>query len=146
MAAGAWTLTNGAIKLIVDGTIIPDTDTFKMSLHTSAGNVSVTSTTFAGLTGEVSSTNTGYTAGGASVGITSTTTTTNDLTVSQDAAVVWTAGTANLTAKWAVIYEVGGNVMCFATLDSGGADVTATNTNTLTVGGTAATIFTIAVP
>lgn len=117
-----------------------------MSLHTSAGNVAVTSTTFAALTGEVGTTNTGYTAGGASVGVTTTTTTTNDLTVAQDAACVWTAGTANLTAKWAVIYEVGGNVMCFALLDSGGADVTATNGNTLTVGGTAATIFTIAVP
>ena len=115
-----------------------------MSLHTSAGNVSVTSTTFAGLTGEVS--NTGYTAGGASVGVTSSTTTTNDLTVAQDAAVVWTAGSTDLVAKWAVIYEVGGNVMCFATLDSGGANVTATVGNTLTVGGTAATIFTIAVP
>lgn len=144
MAAGAWTLTNGAIKLIADGTIIPDTDTFKMSLHTSAGNVAVTSTTFAGLTGEVS--NGGYTAGGASVGVTSTTTTTNDLTVAQDAACVWTATGGDLVAKWAVIYEVGGNIMCFATLDSGGANVTATTGNTLTVGGTAATIFTIAVP
>jgi len=144
VAAGAWTLTNGAIKLIADGTVIPDTDNFKMSLHTSAGNVAVGSTTFAALTGEV--TNTGYTAGGASVGVTSSTTTTNDLTVAQDAAVVWTAGTTDLVAKWAVIYEVGGNVMCWATLDSGGANVTATIGNTLTVGGTAATIFTIAVP
>ncbi len=146
MAAGAWTLTNGAIKLIADGTIIPDTDTFKMALFLSTSNLAVTSTTFAALTNEVGTTNTGYTAGGNSVGVSSATTTTNDLTVSQDAAVVWTAGSANLTAKWVVIYEVGGNIMCFATLDSGGADVTATNGNTLTVGGTAATIFTIAVP
>lgn len=146
MAAGAWTLTNGAIKLIADGTLALDGDTFKMALFLSTSNLAASSTTFAGLTNEVGTTNTGYTAGGASVGITTTTTTTNDLTVSQDAAVVWTAGSANLTAKWAVIYEVGGNILCFATLDSGGADVTATNTNTLTVGGTAATIFTIAVP
>jgi hypothetical protein len=115
-----------------------------MSLHTTGGNVAVTSTTFAALNNEVS--NTGYTAGGNSVGVTSTTTTTNDLTVAQDAAVVWTAGTTDLVAKWAVIYEVGGNVMCFALLESGGANVTATVGNTLTVGGTAATIFTIAVP
>ena len=61
MAAGAWTLTNGASKLITDAFNL-DTMTVKMSLHTSAGNVAVTSTTFAALTGEVS--NTGYTAGG----------------------------------------------------------------------------------
>ena len=145
MAAGAWTLTNGAGKLLNDGTINPDADTFKMSLHTSAGNVSVTSTTYAALTGEVSNAN-GYTTGGASVGITTTTTTTNDVTVAQDAAVVWNATSAGITAKWAVIYEVGGSILCFATLDSGGADVTATASNSLTVGGTAATIYTIAVP
>jgi arginine deiminase len=146
MAAGAWTLTNSAGKSMLDGTFNVDGDTFKMALFLSTSNLSVTSTTFAGCTNEVGTTNTGYTAGGASVGVTVTTTTTNDVTVAQDAAVVWTAGSANLTAKWAAIYEVGGNVLCFATLDSGGADVTATNGNTLTVGGTAATIFTIAVP
>src|SRR5512141_1068741 len=143
MAAGAWTLTNGAAKLLLDGTINPDGDTFKMSLHTNAGNVSVTSTTFAGLTGEVS--NTGYTAGGASCPLTTTTVTTNDAKVAQDSACVWTAGTTSLTAKWAVIYEVGGNVLCFCTLDSGGADVTATSGNTFTVGGTAAELFTVSV-
>lgn len=143
MAAGAWTLTNGAAKLLLDGTLNPDGDTFKMSLHTSAGNVSVTSTTFAGLTGEVS--NTGYTAGGASVGLTTTTVTTNDAKVAQDAAVQWTAGTTSLTAKWAVIYEVGGSILCFCLLDSGGADVTATSGNTFTVGGTNAEIFTLTV-
>jgi hypothetical protein len=57
---------------------------------------------------------------------------------------VWTAGSANLTAKWAVIYEVGGNILCFATLDSGGADVTAMNGNTLTVGTNGGTVFTLA--
>ncbi len=57
---------------------------------------------------------------------------------------VWTAGSANLTAKYAAIYEVGGYVLCFCTLDSGGADVTATNGNTLTVGSTGGTVFTLA--
>jgi hypothetical protein len=49
-----------------------------------------------------------------------------------------------MPAKFAAIYEVSGNVVCYATLDSGGADVTATNGNTLTVGGTSATVFTLA--
>jgi hypothetical protein len=144
MAAGAWTLVNGASKLLQDGTLNPDGDTFKMSLHTSAGNVAVTSTTFAALTGEV--TNTGYTAGGASCPLTAATVTTNDVKVTQDAAVVWTAGTTDIVAKWGVLYEVGGNVLAFCLLEAGGANVTATIGNTFTVGGTAAEIYTIAVP
>ena len=143
MAAGAWTLTNGAAKLFTDAMNI-DTGTFKMSLHTSAGNVAVTSTTFAALTGEV--VNTGYTAGGAACALTTATVTTNDVKATQDAAVQWTAGTTDLVAKWAVIYESGGSVLCFALLEAGGANVTATIGNTFTVGGTAAELFTIAVP
>jgi hypothetical protein len=68
---------------------------------------------------------------------------TTTVTTIQSAGIQWTAGSANLTAKFACIYEVGGRVLCYATLDSGGADVTATNGNTLTVGGTSATVFTL---
>lgn len=141
MAAGAWTLTNGARTLIANGTL-QSGDTYKMALFTNASNLGAASTTFAGCTGEVGVTNTGYTAGGASVSVSITGTT--SVAYSIATAPVWTAGTANLTAKFACIYEVGGNVLCFCTLDSGGADVTATSGNTLTVGANGATFLTMA--
>ena len=142
MAAGAWTFTNSTRTNLLDALHDIDTDTHKMALFTSASDLAVTENTFAGVTGEVGTTNTGYSAGGASITLTKSGTTT--VTVVQTAGVQWTAGTANLTAKYAAIYEVGGNIICFCTLDSGGADVTATNGNTLTVGGTSATVFTLA--
>lgn len=142
MAAGEWTFTSAGRTSLLNGTFDIDSDTWKMALFTSASNLGAASTTFAGVTGEVGTTSTGYTAGGASVtlGLSGTTT----VTVAQGAGAQWTAGPANLTAKFAAIYEVGGNILCYCTLDSGGADVTATSGNTLTVGGTSATVFTLA--
>lgn len=142
MAAGTWTFTNGARTKLIDGTFDIDTDSWKMALFLSTSNLTTSSTTFAGVTNEVGTTNTGYTAGGTAVTLTLSGTTT--VTVAISTAPVWTAGSANLTAKWAAIYEVGGNVLCFATLDSGGADVTATSGNTLTVGSNGGTVFTLA--
>jgi len=57
---------------------------------------------------------------------------------------VWTATGGPITAKWAVLYEVGGDVVCYCLLESGGADVTATDGNTLTVTPHASGIFTLA--
>jgi hypothetical protein len=142
MAAGAWTFTNGGRSDILSAVVNIGTDTYKMALFTSASNLGAASTTFAGVTGEEGTTNTGYTAGGNAVTLSKSGTTT--VTVVQSAGVQWTAGSANLTAKFAAIYEVSGNILCYCTLDSGGADVTATNGNTLTVGGTSATVFTLA--
>jgi len=142
MAAGAWTFTNTGRSDILSGVANIGTDTYKMALFLSTSNIGATSTTFAGLTSEVGVTNTGYTAGGNAVTLSKSGTTT--VTVIQSAGVAWTAGTANLTARFAVIYEVAGNVLCYALLDSTPADVTATNGNTLTVGGTSATVFTLA--
>lgn len=142
MAAGAWTFTNAGRTNILDALFDVDSDTYKMALFTSASNLGSGSTTFAGVTGEVGTTNTGYTAGGNSVALTKSGTTT--VTVVMTTAPQWTAGSANLTAKFAAIYEVSGNILCYATLDSGGADVTATSGNTLTVGSNGGTVFTLA--
>jgi hypothetical protein len=141
MAAGAWVFTNTTRTKILSGQFVVG-DTYKMALFLSTSNLSVSSTTFAGCTNEVGVTNTGYTAGGASIAMTDSGTTTVTQVITT--APVWTAGTANLTAKWAAIYEVGGDIVCFALLDSGGADVTATNGNTLTVGSNGGTVFTLA--
>ena len=94
------------------------------------------------MTNEVGTTNTGYTAGGIAIAFTLSGTT--SVAYVMTTAPVWTAGTANLTARFAVIYEVGGNVLCYCLLDSTPADVTATNGNTLTVGTNGATVLTLA--
>jgi len=142
MAAGTWTLTDEGRAKLIAGEWVIGTDTFKIALFLSTSNIGASSTTFAGVTNEVGTTNTGYTAGGASVTLNTSGTTT--LLIRQSAAVQWTAGSANLTARFAVVYEVSGRVLGYCLLDSTPADVTATNGNTLTVGGTNATIFTIA--
>lgn len=142
MAAGAWTFTNTGRTNILDALIDVDSDTFKMALFTNASDLGPTENLFSGVTGEVGETNTGYTAGGASIALTKSGTTT--VTVVMTTAPVWTAGSANLTAKFACIYEVSGTILCYCTLDSGGADVTATSGNTLTVGSNGGTVFTLA--
>jgi hypothetical protein len=142
MAAGAWVFTNTARTKMINGQFDIDTDSYKMALFTSGSNLTTSSTTFAGVTSEVGTTNTGYTAGGTAIAMTLSGTTT--VTAVITTAPVWTAGTANLTAKWAAIYEVAGDVLCFALLESGGADVTATSGNTYTVGSNGGTVFTLA--
>ncbi len=59
---------------------------------------------------------------------------------------VWTASGGSITARYAAIYEVGGDVLAFVLLDSAPADVTATTGNTLTIDsdGTPAPVFTLA--
>jgi len=142
MTATAWTLPNGARTWLLDGTFDIDSDTWKMALHTSASNIGSGSTTWAGVDNEVGTTNTGYTAGGNSITLTLSGTTTVTIDIQTDP--VWTAGTANLTARFAVIYEVAGNVFCYCTLDDTPADVTATDGNTLTVAANASGVATLA--
>lgn len=142
MAAGPWLFTSAGRGDILGGVVNIGSDTYKMALFTSASNLGAGSTTYAGVTNEVGTTNTGYTTGGVSVTLSKSGTTTE--TVVQSAAASWTAGSANLTAKFAAIYEVGGNVLCYCTLDSGGADVTSSSGLPFTVGAAAATVFTLA--
>jgi hypothetical protein len=59
-------------------------------------------------------------------------------------AMVWTASGGSITGKWAAIYEVGGSILCFCLLESGGADVSATDGNTLTITMNASGTFTLA--
>ena len=142
MAAGAWTFTNAARTNLLDGTVPIASGTFKCALFISTSNLTVASTTFAGVTNEHGTTSTGYTAGGISVDLTLAGTTTVTADIATDP--VWTAQSNGITAKWAAIYEVGADILCFALLDSGGANVSATNGNTLTVAAHASGVFTLA--
>ena len=143
MAAGAWTLTNTARSKILSGQFDIDSDTFNCALFASTSNISTSSTTYAGVTNEVSTTNTGYATGGITVSPLALSGTTS-VTVKFGTNPVWTAGSAYLTAKWAAIYESSGDVLCFCLLDSGGLDVTTTYGNTLTIDATSTPLFTLA--
>jgi len=140
MAAGAWTFTNGGRTSLLNGTFV-NTDSWKMALLLSTSNIAAASTTYAALTGEVAAAF-GYTTGGIAVALTLSGTTT--VTVAMTTAPVWTASGGSITARFAVIYEVAGNVLCYCLLDSTPADVSATDGNTLTVGANGATVYTLA--
>src|SRR3972149_6612891 len=123
MAAGAWTFTNGGRTRLLNGTFDVDTDSFKCALFLSTSNIGAASTTYAGVTNEHANAN-GYTTGGIAVSLTLAGTTTVTVDIATDP--VWTASGGSITARFAVIYEVAGNVLCYALLDSTPAGVTAT--------------------
>ena len=142
MAAGNWTFTNGGRTSLLNGTFDIDTDSWKCALFLSTSNIGAASTTYAGVTNEHANAN-GYTTGGISLStlaLSGTTTVTVDETTNP----VWTASGGSITARFAVIYESGGRVLCYCLLDSTPGDVTATTGNTLTVTFHASGIFTLA--
>jgi hypothetical protein len=142
MAAGNWTFTDGARTRMLNGTFDFDTDTFKVALFLSTSNIGAASTTYAGVTNEHSNAN-GYTTGGISLGVLTLSGTTT-VTVDDPADMVWTAAGGPITARFAVLYESAGDVVCYCLLDSTPADVTATDGNTLTIALHASGIFTLA--
>jgi hypothetical protein len=83
----------------------------------------------------------GYTTGGETIEFTLSGTTTVTVDITTDP--VWTASSGPITARYAVIYEVGGNVLCYSLLDTTPADVTATDGNPFTVAANASGVFTI---
>lgn len=141
MAAGAWTFPDSARTDLLNGTFDIDTDTWKMALFLSTSNIGAASTTYAGVTNEHANAN-GYTTGGIAVALTLAGTTTVTVDITTDP--VWTASGGSIVARFAVIYEVGGRVLCYCLLDSTPANVTATTGNTLTVAANASGVFTLA--
>jgi hypothetical protein len=142
MAAGAWTFTDAGRTSLLNGDFDLDTNTFLIALFLSTSNLGAASTTYAGVTNEHANAN-GYTTGGISLGAL-TLAGTSTVTVDDPSDAVWTASGGSITAKFAAIYESAGNVLCYCLLDSGGADVTATDGNTLTIAFHASGIFTLA--
>lgn len=128
--AGNWTLTDTTITKLLSGQFVVG-DTYKLALFTAASNLDSASTTYAGLTGQVGTTNTGYSTGGASITLAAAGTTSIPLRWTGNP--TWTAGSANLTAKWAVLYEVGGDVFAYTLLDPGGSSVTTNAGQQLTI-------------
>ena len=141
MAATAWTFTNEGRTKLLDGTFDLDTDSFKCALFQSTSNIGATSTTYAGVTNEVANAN-GYTTGGVAVTLTLAGTTTVTVDFATDPS--WTASGGTITARFAVVYEVSGRVLCYCTLDATPADVTVADGQILTVMANASGVFTLA--
>lgn len=140
MPAGAWTFTNAARTNLLNGTFDIDSDTWRMALFQSTSNIGASSTNYAGLTNEVANAN-GYTTGGIAITLTLAGTTTVTVDIATDP--VWTASGGSIVARFAVIYELSGNVLCYCLLDDAPANVTATAGNTLTVAASASGVFTL---
>ena len=145
MTAGTWTLTNAGRTNILKAVYGDLTAaSMKVALATSSSNIGATSTTYAGLTGEVANAN-GYTTGGLAVSLVAAGTTSVTLVFATDP--VWTASGGSIVGRFAVLYHVtSGNILAYCLLDSTPADVTATATNTLTVDsdGTPGPVITLA--
>jgi hypothetical protein len=141
MPAGVWTFTNSTRTNLLNGTFDLDSDNYKCALVTSSSNIGATSTTWAAVTNEVANGN-GYTTGGVTVSpLTLSGTTTVSVKFGTNPA--WTASSAGITARFAVVYEVGGNVLCYCLLDNTPANVVVTSGNSLTIDGTTAALFTL---
>lgn len=144
MAAGAWTFYNIAKKKLMDGSFDLDTNTFRMSLYTSASNAAtLTLSTRTSVTNEVTEAN-GYSSSGKplasvtwAVGASATEYRWNA------AAIVWTAAAGSIAnIKFAVIWQSSGvadKLLCFSQLST--AQFTVTSGNTLTITPSANGIF-----
>lgn len=139
-AADAWSFVDTGRSNQINGTFDIDTDSWKMALFLSTSNLSDASTTYAGVTNEHAAAN-GYTTGGIAITLTISGTTTVTVDISTDP--VWTASGGSITCRFAAIYEVAGNVLCWSLLDNTPADVTATSGNTLTIAANASGVYTL---
>ena len=141
MGAGTWVFTNIGRTSLLDGTFDIDSDSYKMALFLSTSNLGTGSTTYAGVTNEHANAN-GYTTGGIAVVLQLSGTTTVKVDIQTDPA--WTATGGSIVARFAAIYEVAGNVLCYCLLDDTPADVTITAGNILTVVTHIEGVFTLA--
>jgi hypothetical protein len=151
MAAGRWKTYYRALDYLADGTLDLNAAAWKVALCTAASNantLSLTDATYADLTGELPEMF-GYITGGQSLtGVDLTRVDGGQTFTASDA--VWTAMGGSLTARYAVIYRdatvnaVVKPLLCVCLLDTAPDDVTATDTNTLTIQMHASGILTVA--
>lgn len=151
MAAGKWKAYDLAKQYIGDGTFdLDDTTNWKIALFLSTSNANTLThspANLAALTNQHANAN-GYTTGGLALTGISWTRSGATLTFTCSAA-QWTAAGGSIVARFAVIYKnatVNGVVnplLCVCLLDATPADVTATDTNTLTITMNASGILTL---
>ena len=151
MAAGKWKVYEYAKEYLADGTFDLDNASLglQMALFLSTSNcdtLSVGTGVYGDLTNEHANNN-GYTTGG--IALTGEVWTHSAGTVTFDCDnVVWTASGGSIVARFAVIYanatlnSIVKPLLCVSLLDTTPANVTATDTNTLTVAIAAGGVFT----
>jgi hypothetical protein len=150
MAAATISAYNGFGDLLVKAANWSTLPPIKCRLHTSSYTFAATHNVLADLSAEVGTTNTGYTAGGVMLANVSYLRTTNVVKIDADDA-VWTAGSAGLTARWAILHYSGtidsltDPLMLAVLLDSAPADVSAPATQEFRVAWNAGGIFTLTV-
>ena len=140
MPAGPWQFTDTGRQSLIDGTFDINSDTWKMALFLSTSNLGPASTTYAAVTNEHANAN-GYTTGGQSIALTLSGTTTVVVSLASDA--IWPASGGSIVARYAAIYEVGGNILCYCLLDATPGDVTTPSGNNLTVAAHPSGLFTM---
>lgn len=147
MAAGPMNFYDIFAESLADGTHDLDTHTFKVALFTSSYTPNVgTQVSYSALTNEVANGN-GYTTGGATLGSV-TWSQTGGVATFDAANAEWTASSGAITARYAVLYNSTtgtNNLIAYFLLDATPADVTVTDTNTLTIAWNASGIFTVTV-
>ena len=139
MTAGPWLLTNGFRTNLANGNLgnLTASSAIRVALFTSSSNLGAASTTYNGITNEVSNAN-GYTTGGVT-GIQLSASGTTSVTLTPTANIVWTASASGIVAYFAAAYlyaaGVGANqyIVGYCLLDSTPASVTVSSGNTLTI-------------
>lgn len=134
MAALAWKFYNSAKKYLMNGTIDLDGDNFRMTLHTTATNVTDATLSSKGSLGsEVTEAN-GYSSSGKQLsGVTWTAGASASEFRFDATALIWTASGGTIASvKLAAIWASGGQLLCYASLSSGAFDITDGNTLTVT--------------
>ena len=139
MAEQAWRVFSKAKQYLMDGTIDLDTDTFNITLHSSAAALTTASlstlTVIGSVTNEVTSTSGYSTSGTALQSVTWATGASAGEQRFDCADVVVTAlGSDIADIKFAVISEAaGGLLLCYSRLSTSQYTVTAGNTHTITI-------------
>lgn len=150
MPAGKWKMYEAAKLALANGLIDFDTHTFRVGLYLSTSNVNTltgTSNTLVGATNQHAGAN-GYTQLAEGVGKSVTITTANaagTITIDETTNPVWTAAGGSIAARFAVIMDdshADNMFVAVCLLDTAPADVTATDTNTLTITQSASGILT----
>lgn len=132
MAADPWARYNSGQLKVENSTIDLDADVIKVALFTSAYTPAATDTTYASISAnEVANAN-GYTTGG--ITVTTTVTEAAGVVTFDSNDPTWTAAGGSITARYAVLYDsTTGDLLAYSLLDNTPADVTVTDTNTLTL-------------
>ncbi len=145
MTADLWKFYESFPERLGDGGHDLDTDTFNVALFLSTSDCATeTNDVLADLTNQHANAN-GYLTGGQALG--SVTWVESSGVVTFDcAAEVFTASGGSIVARFAVIYNIthaDDLLVCYSLLDNAPADVTATDTNTLTITPHASGLFSL---